>query len=174
MDKVNFVVKNAKDATVTDGVVKSITMSGFTSDLLYNEYETCISYIETNTPKLFEDLSTNITFLNPTITSSDFDFIMKELLSDSVDSLMSEFKDPSLYKTPLKNQLKRRIEKFVEKPKEKNFKLTKFKSRKSGKTIEFGIASTVDETNSTIISEVNQTFSTSNSVDDKLNFYRAE
>ena len=174
LDKVNFVVKNAKDATVTDGVVKSITMSGFTSDLLYNEYETCISYIETNTPKLFEDLSTNITFLNPTITSSDFDFIMKELLSDSVDSLMSEFKDPSLYKTPLKNQLKRRLEKFVEKPKEKNFKLTKFKSRKSGKTIEFGIASTVDETNSTIISEVNQTFSTSNSVDDKLNFYRAE
>jgi hypothetical protein len=174
LDKVNFVVKNAKDATVTDGVVKSITMSGFTSDLLYNEYETCISYIETNTPKLFEDLSTNITFLNPTITSSDFDFIMKELLSDSVDSLMSEFKDPSLYKTPLKNQLKRRLEKFVEKPKEKNFKLTKFKSRKSGKTIEFGIASIVDETNSTIISEVNQTFSTSNSVDDKLNFYRAE
>ncbi len=174
LDKVNFVIKNGKDSTVSDGVVKSVTMSGFTSDLLYNEYETCISYIDTNTSKLFEGLSTNITFLNPTIQSADFDFLMKELLSDSVDILMSEFKDTTLYSNGLKNQLKKRLEKFVEKPKEKNFKLSKFKSRKSGKDIKFGIASTADETNSTVISEANQTFSTSNSVDDKLNFYRAE
>ena len=176
LDKLNFVIKNAKDSTVSDGKVKSVSISGFTSDMLYNEYDTCIDYIDKNTSKLVEDLSTNITFLNPTIQSADFDFLMKQLLSDSktVDAIIAELNDPTLYSNGLKNKLKRRIEKFVEVPKAKNFKLTKFKNRKSGKEIEFGVSSITDESNQTIINESNQIFSTSNDVDNKLNFYRAQ
>lgn len=174
LDRVNFVIKNGKDSTVQDSVVKSVAISGFTSDLLYNEYSTCVDYIETNAPKLVDGLSTNITFLNPTIQSADFEFMMKQLLSDKVDAFISELKDPSLYKEPLKNQLKKRLNKFVEKPEEKKFKLTKFKKRKSDKEIKFGISSTTDETNQTIIDEANQIFSTSNEVKDKLNYYRPQ
>ena len=174
LDRVNFVIKNGKDSTVQDSVVKSVAISGFTSDLLYNEYSTCIDYIETNAPKLVDGLSTNITFLNPTIQSADFEFMMKQLLYDKVDAFISELKDPSLYKDPLKNQLKKRLNKFVEKPEEKKFKLTKFKKRKSDKEIKFGISSTTDETNQTIIDEANQIFSTSNEVKDKLNYYRPQ
>jgi len=174
LDRVNFVVKNGKDSTVQDSVVKSVTMSGFTSDLLYDEYSTCVDYIKTNEPKLVEDLSTNITFLNPTIQSSDFDFMMKQLLSDKVDAFISELKDQSLYPNSLKNKLKNRFNKFIEVPEEKKFKLTKFKKRKSDKEIKFGISSTTDETNQTIIDEANQIFSTSNEVKNKLNYYRAQ
>lgn len=174
LDRVNFVIKNGKDSTVQDSIVKSVAISGFTSDLLYNEYSTCVDYIETNAPKLVDGLSTNITFLNPTIQSADFEFMMKQLLSDKVDAFISELKDPSLYKDPLKNQLKKRLNKFVEKPEEKKFKLTKFKKRKSDKEIKFGISSTTDETNQTIIDEANQIFSTSNEVKDKLNYYRPQ
>jgi hypothetical protein len=174
LDRVNFVIKNGKDSTVQDSIVKSVAISGFTSDLLYNEYSTCVDYIETNAPKLVDGLSTNITFLNPTIQSADFEFMMKQLLSDKVDAFISELKDPSLYKDSLKNQLKKRLNKFVEKPEEKKFKLTKFKKRKSDKEIKFGISSTTDETNQTIIDEANQIFSTSNEVKDKLNYYRPQ
>ena len=73
-----------------------------------------------------------------------------------------------------RQQLKKRLNKFVEKPEEKKFKLTKFKKRKSDKEIKFGISSTTDETNQTIIDEANQIFSTSNEVKDKLNYYRPQ
>ena len=176
LDKVNFVIKNGKDATVTDGKVQRITMSGFTTDMLYDEYETCINYIDKNTTKLFEDLTTNITFLNPTVQSSDFNFLMSQLLSDSkdIDSIINELKDPSLYSNQLKNKLKNRLEKFVNKPEEKKFKLTKFKKRRTGKDIKFGIASTAEETNQTIIDEAKKIFSETNDVDDKLNYYKTK
>jgi hypothetical protein len=172
LDRVNFVVKNGKDATIKDGKVNSVTLTGFTSDLLYKEYETCINYIETNTPKLIEDLGTNITFLTPSIQSVDFDFIMSQLLSDSVDILISQFTDTKLYPESLKKQLKKRVEKFVNKPEKKKFDLTKFKSRKNDKEIKFTINTTSEETNSTIKEEVEKIFSDLNDVTNKLNFYR--
>ncbi len=172
LDKLNFVIKNAKDSTVKDGNAKSLTFIGFTSDLLYKEYESCITYIEENHPKLVEDLSTNVTFLNPTISSSDFDFMMSELLYDEVDSLMKLFVDASLYPEAIKNKLKTRLNSFVKKPNEKIFKLTKFKDRKNDKEIRFDVISIIDETDSTIISEVKQIFSETNDVTNKLNFYR--
>ncbi len=172
LDKANFVIKNSKDATIKDGKVNSLTLSGFTSDLLYNEYETCITHIEKNTPKLTEDLGTNITFLNPSIQSADFDFIMSQLLSDSVESLMSGFTDTKLYPESLKKQLRKRVEKFVNKPEAKKFNLTKFKTRKNSKEIKFKINTTSEETNATIKEEVENIFSDSVDVTNKLNFYR--
>ena len=172
LDKSNFVIKNSKDSSLKDSIINSSTMSGFTSDLLYNEYKTCIDYIETNAPKLIEDLGTNITFLNPTIQSSDFDFIISQLLNNSVDSLMSKFTDASLYPESLKKQLRKRVEKFINAPEEKKFKLTKFKSRKSEKEIKFTVATTSEEIDDDIKDEVNKIFSDSNDVTDKLNFYR--
>jgi len=172
LDKLNFVIKNSKDSTVKDGKVNSSTLSGFTSDILYKEYETCIDYIEKNNPTLTEDLGTNITFLNPTVQSVDFDFIMSQLLSDSVDALMAQFTDTLLYPDSLKKQLRKRVEKFINVPEEKKFKLTKFKNRKSDKEIKFTIASTAEETNTSIKEEVEKIFSDSNDVTNKLNFYR--
>jgi hypothetical protein len=172
LDKANFVIKNSKDSSSKDSIINSSTMSGFTSDLLYNEYKTCIDYIETNAPKLIEDLGTNITFLNPTIQSSDFDLIISQLLNNSVDALMSKFTDTSLYPESLKKQLRKRVEKFVNVPEEKKFKLTKLKSRKSDKEIKFNILTTSEEIDEDIIDEVNKIFSDSNDVQDKLNFYR--
>lgn len=172
LDKVNFVVKNGKDSTVKESKVNSSTLSGFTSDLLYKEYETCIDYIEKNTPKLVDELGTNITFLNPTIQPADFDFIISQLLSDSVELLMSQFTDTTLYPDNLKKKLKKRAENFINKPEKKEFKLTKFKNRKSDKEIKFTITTTSEETDATIRGEVEKIFSDSNDVTNKLNYYR--
>lgn len=172
LDKSNFVVKYGKDSTIVDGTVTEVTLTGYTSDLLYKEYETCIDYIEKNTPRLTEDLGTNITFLNPTIQPTDFDFIMSQLLSDSVDKLMKEFTDTTLYPESLKKQLKKRIEKFINIPEKKKFNLTKFKSRKNGKEVKFTINVMGQETNTSIKEEVENIFSDLNDVTNKLNFYR--
>ena len=172
LDKLNFIIKNAIDTTIQDDKVKRLNFSGFTSDFLYKEYESCITYIEENHPKLTEDLSTNITFLNPTIQSSDFNFILSQLLHDKVESLMKEFIDTTLYPEQIKVKLKRKLESFIEKPKEKVLKLTKFKNKKTDKEINFEVLNIIDETDTTIISESIKLFSESNEVTNKLNFYR--
>jgi predicted glycosyl hydrolase (DUF1957 family) len=75
LDSVNFIVKFAKDTKVKKEIVTSSTFSGFTADLLYGEYSTCIDYIDSNTPKMYEDLTSSINFNNPNITQSDFEKI---------------------------------------------------------------------------------------------------
>lgn len=172
LDKLNFVIKNAKDSTIDNDTVKSLQFSGFTSDLLYKEYESCITYIEENHSKLTVDLSTNITFLNPTIQSSDFDFIISQLLFDKIDSFMNLFTDTSFYPETVKNKLKTRLQSFINVPNKKDFKFTKFKDRKNGKEINFDVITISDETNGTIINESTKIFSESNEVTNKLNFYR--
>jgi len=172
LDKLNFVVKNGFDSTIKEEKVNSSTLSGFTSDFIYKEYETFIEYIEKNHIRVVEDLTTNITFLTPTIQPLDFDFIMSQLISNKVDDIMAQFTDKKLYPDSLKNKLKKRIENFVNKPEKKKFKLTKFKTLKTGKSFTYKINTTTEETNQTVIDEVKKIFSDSNDVKDKLNFYR--
>jgi hypothetical protein len=172
LDKINFVIKNGHDAVINEGVVNKVLISGFTTDFLYDEYKEFIDYIEKNHTRVVEDLTTNITFLNPTITPQDFDFIMSQMVHDKVEEIMVQFTDETLFKKTTQRQMKRRLEKFINKPEKKNFKLTRFKPLKTGKTFTYGWVSSSEETDSGIISEVKQIFSDSNEVKDKLNFYR--
>jgi len=172
LDKINFVIKNGFDSTINKDIVNSSTLSGFTSDFLYKEYESYIDYIEKNHPRIVEGLVTNITFLNPTIQPPDFDFIMSQLIYDKIDDIIAQFTDTTLYPESLKKKLKKRLENFVNKPEKKKFKLTKFKTSKTGKTFSYDIITTTEETNNTVKDEVKKIFSDSNEVKDKLNFYR--
>jgi hypothetical protein len=172
LDKINFVIKNGFDSSINKDIVNSSTLSGFTSDFLYKEYESYIDYIEKNHPRIVEGLVTNITFLNPTIQPPDFDFIMSQLIYDKIDDIIAQFTDTTLYPESLKKKLKKRLENFVNKPEKKKFKLTKFKTSKTGKTFSYDIITTTEETNNTVKDEVKKIFSDSNEVKDKLNFYR--
>ena len=172
LDKINFVIKNGFDSKISENKVMTSSLLGFTSDFLYKEYESHIEYIDKNHQRIVQDLTTNITFLNPNIQPPDFDFIISQLLSGSVDSLIDRFTDTTLYPESLKKQLKKRVEKFINKPEKKNFKLSKFKSNKTGKTFSYKINTTIEETNTTVKDEVKKIFSDSNEVKDKLNLYR--
>jgi hypothetical protein len=154
--------------------VFSSTFLGFTSDLLYNEYETIVEYIEKNHPKIVEDLSTNITFINPTIQPSDFNFIMSQFIFEKtdIDGILSQLENTTIYPNSLKNKLRKRIENFINKPEKKKFKLTKFKTLKTGKKVTFKINTTIEETNTSVIDEVQKIAKDNSDKDNKLNFYR--
>ena len=186
LDSVNFIVKFSKDSYVEGTKVTSSTLSGFTSDLLYNEYKTCIEYIETNTPKMYEDLSSTVTLVNPIITQSQFENIMKQLLFTKYSDVESYFNnkpsapysnllkiDSTLYPEKTVKKLLKRVEQFNEPTDKKKFKFTTFKNRKSSKEIKFKINVTAVETDTTIIEESNKVHSDNLEVkNNKLNYYR--
>ena len=184
LDSVNFIVKFAKDSFVEGTKVTSSTLSGFTSDFIYNEYKTCIEYIETNTPKMYVDLTSTINLVNPTIGQPEFEKIMKQLLFTNYTEIQNYFnnkpsapysgllKIDSIYEKYIKKLLNR-VEKFNEPTDKKKFKFTTFKSRKSSKEIKFKINVSATETDATIIIESNKVHSDNLEVEDnKLNYYR--
>ncbi len=186
LDSVNFVVKFGKDTKVEKEKVTSSTLSGFTADLLYKEYNTCIDYIDSNTPKMYEDLTSSINFNNPNITQSDFEKIMKQLLysyftifsnyltnkpSSPYDTLLKI--DTALYPEKTIEKFLKRVEKFNEPTDTKKFKFTNFKSRKSDKEIKFTTNVTAEETDATIIEESKKVHSDNlPAQNNKLNYYR--
>jgi hypothetical protein len=180
-------VKFGKDVKVEKEKVTSSTLSGFTADLLYKEYNTCIDYIDSNTPKMYEDLTSNINFINPNITQSDFEKIMKQLLY-SYFTIFSDYLnnkpsspydtlpklDTALYPEKTIEKFLKRVEKFNEPMDTKKFKFTNFKSRKSNKEIKFATNVTAEETDATIIEESKKVHSDNLSAQsDKLNYYRS-
>jgi hypothetical protein len=186
LDSVNFIVKFAKDSFVEGTKVTSSTLSGFTSDFLYNEYKTCIEYIETNTPKMYVDLTSTINLVNPTIGQPEFEKIMKQLLFTNYTEIQNYFNnkpsapysgllkiDSKVYPEKTIKKLLNRVEKFNEPTDKKKFKFTTFKSRKSSKEIKFNINVSATETNTTIIEESNKVHSDNlDAKDNKLNYYR--
>jgi outer membrane protein OmpA-like peptidoglycan-associated protein len=187
LDSVNFIVKFAKDTYVEGGTkVTSSTLSGFTSDLIYNEYKTCVDYIETNTPKMYEDLNSTINLINPVIGQPEFEKIMKQLLFTNYTAIQNYFNnkpsepystllkiDTAVYPEKTTKKLLKRVEKFNEPTDKKKFKFTTFKTRKSSKEIKFKINVTAVETDNTIIKESIKVHSDNlEAEDNKLNYYR--
>ena len=172
LDKVNFVVKFGKDTKISGETATSATLSGFTYDLLYDPYSSCIDYIEKNTPKLYDDLTTSINFQNPVISSTDFEKIMKVMLADNIDAIVKEYeKDTIIFPENVRNKIRNKIEKFVDTPKTKNFKFSKFKERKNKKDIVFTITEAA-ETNTSVVDEAKKVHSDNLPLGTKLNYYK--
>ena len=180
LDKLNYVIKFGKDSKIDGENVTSATLSGFTYDVIYNEYSSCIDYIEKNTFKLYNDLTTSIDFNNPIILDNDFKKIIKVLLNNYINGvsfsnlIMKEYeKDTIVFPENVRVKIKKRIEDFLEKPKQKEFKFSKFTQRKNSNTIKFKITESTD-TNENVKEEIKKINSDSFDVTTKLNFYKTK
>ena len=173
LDKVNFIVKFGKDIKMkseTEGL--SATLSGFTYNLLYDTYSSCVDYVEKNTSKLYTDLTTSINFQNPVISAIDFEKIMKVMLAENIDAIVKEYeKDETVFPENVRNKIRGRIEKFVETPKVKDFKFSKFKERKNQNPLKFNYTE-APETNTTMVKEGADVHSDNLPLGTKLNYYK--
>ena len=177
LDKLNHIVKYQKDVTMKDDKTYSVTLSGYTYDMIYNEYVNVIDYISNNRQKMTEGIDTTINFNNPTINN----FILGKLLSNWLSSeeeknqflKIFEFDKTNYDLTTLTN-IKKRLDDFVDVPKDKKFKFKPLKERKNNnKKIEFEIIDVVEETDNTIIEEGKKIHAVkpTTPIGTKLNFY---
>lgn len=175
LDDVNFLVKFGKDTMVIGENVTDAVLSGYTYDLLYNEYSSCVDYIEKNTPKMFQDLSSTINFNNPTISSLDFEKIMKVFIEEKINEIVKIYEsDTTIFPDNLRRKIKNKIEDFVDKPKDKNFKFSNFKPRKNSKEIKFSVISNNLASDATFIEESKKVHSDNVQTTTKLNYYKSK
>lgn len=185
LDKVNFLVKYGYDAQLDATTKKAMkaTLSGYTSNLIYNEYKTCIDYIQDNTSKFYEKFDNTIDYTNPIITSNILGSLLSVILSSSgpynKDTLMKVFDaDKTIFDENIVDKLKKKITSFIEEPKTVEFKFKKMKERNNSNPISFNVIPAVspatDEiTDTAVIDQVTYLNSTKvPSMSGKLNYYR--
>lgn len=139
-DQTNFIVKYGFDAKVVGSVVTKGTLSGFTYNLLYDQYENCVDNFVENANKLYEDLDTTINFSSPNITTDVLSELLSVLLKeeDKTDFLEVFSVDTTIFDQSTLRKIGNRFDSFLTKPsKEYNFKFKKLKKRKSEKEISF-------------------------------------
>jgi hypothetical protein len=174
LDYVNFLVKFGKDTMVMGEDVTDAVLSGYTYDLLYNEYSSCVDYIEKNTPKMFVDLTSTINFNTPTIGSIEFERIMTVFLQEKVNEIVKVYEnDQTIFPENIRKKIRNKIEDFVEELKDKKLKFSKFKERKNSKKITFPLTTTNLSTDATFNEESIKVHSDNVEVKDKLNYYKS-
>ena len=174
LDYVNFLVKFGKDTMVMGEDVTDAVLSGYTYDLLYNEYSSCVDYIEKNTPKMFVDLTSTINFNTPTIGSIEFERIMTVFLQEKVNEIVKVYEnDQTIFPENIRKKIRNKIEDFVEELKDKKFKFSNFKERKNSKEIKFTVTTNNLSTDATFNEESKKVHSDNVEVTDKLNYYKS-
>jgi hypothetical protein len=181
LDKVNFLVKYGYDAKLDskdNSKAFKAVLSGYTSNLIYDEYKTCIEYITDNSSKLYEKMDNTVDFSNPTITSEILGSILSVLLSMSgpynKDTLKKVFEvDKTIFDENIIEKIDKKLSNFIEEEKSVDFKFKKLKPRKDDKPISYNVTSTEEITDPSVVTQVtNLNLTKVPSISGKLNYYR--
>lgn len=180
IDKVNFIVKHGKDFLINSDTSTNttkgteVTLSGFTKNLLYDEYVYGVNYIKENTTKFYEDLDSSIDFNNPTFTTNDLSDILKSLLKDKKAQIISIFTDKKIYNDSVINKMKKSLDKyFTNLIEPKKFTFKKYKEIVENKNLTFTIDTSNEVTSTDAIYVDGEKINKSPIiVKDKLNFYK--
>jgi hypothetical protein len=175
LDNLNFLVNYEYDVKIDKSeIVTKTTLSGYTSNLLYGEYDLFINYITNNTEKIYEDLdTTSVNFFSPNISDNVFITIMSVLLNDKTSEIKELFaSDTTIYDEKTKTKIDKKIDSFVNVIEDKKFKLKKFPVRKNDSKVSF--VKTTEEiiTDENIKTEVKKLKSSKVPLSNKLNYFK--
>ena len=177
-DNLNFLVKYGYDAQISGTTVfNKGELSGYTYDLLYNEYDNCVEHFTNNSTKLYEDLDTSVNFNNPSLTTNVLsEFLSVLLKEEDLESFKAGFTDTIIYDESTIKKIERKFNSFIGDPiKDKKFKFKKLKQRKNNKEISF-IVTTTEITDESIKGEIKK-LKNNGAVpptNNKLNYYQTK
>ena len=170
LDKVNFIVKYERDFKVDKGKNYEIELSGFTRNILYNEYSYCVDYITSKSTSMYTDLDKTLNFINPVITTPVLSDILSVLIQKDKENILNLLK--SEYDEKTIKRISSKIDNFISIPESKKFKFDKFKDRTNDKKFEYQILSETETTNNDIISDGKKINSSIVTIKNNLNFYK--
>lgn len=179
LDNVNMVVKYEHDFKIKGEVTTKATLSGFTSNLLYDQYKKCIEYISENTIKFYSHLDDTYNFNSTSMPLDVFTEILGILFKDQIDrdKLMKEVfeTDTTIFNDRLRKNLRKRLDDFSIIPDEvKKWHFKKEPVRSNNKPLKFIISKEEEETDENTKKDITKVFSDSVSVTNKLNFYKTK
>ena len=173
LDPLNFLTKYERDFKIFKGKKYEIELSGFTRNLLYNEYSYCIDYINNNNVKLYSDLDTTINFKQPIFTTQDVSDILSVLLQTDKNTILELFKtDTKFYDSKTVSNFEKSFDKYITIPSTKNFKFDKIKPRKNDNNVFYDISNETETSDSGLIEEGIKLNSSKVDVTNNLNYYK--
>lgn len=180
IDKLNFIVAtNGKDAQISKKETVVATLTDFDADDFYSHYSKAIDLIKDKHSIFTDDLSTDINFVEPSISNDLYKKLLAFIIKDNVAKIIKEYKDSpdkGLFDENTINNIESKINKFIDdngsKAKAKEFKYSKVNIKKDLKPYEYTSNNTM--TLSTSESEVLDKILTGGdkSNDLKLNFLK--
>ncbi len=180
-DKINFVVKHGKDFKIdSDSNTNTkkgseVELSGFTKNLLYDEYEYSVDYIKENSSSFYSDLDTSINFSNPIFTSTDIEDILKYIIKNKTTDIISLFTNDATYTDKILVNMAKSLGKYtIDLYTGKKFKFKKYKAISENTNLIFDISTinnNISETDAIFVDgiKLNQPIV---EVSDKLNYYK--
>lgn len=176
LDNLNFVVNYGYDASLISQKTNQISLSGFTSNLLYDEYSSCIELLDGSSSKFYEDLdTTSLNFYNPEIDSDLLKTLLSVLLKDRKMEILDTLKvDSTIINDNTQSKLLKKLDKFFNVSfDDKNFKI-KIPKRKKENELKFSILSQNELTDVDVKNVLIKTKSTKSTkiINNKLNYFR--
>jgi hypothetical protein len=177
LDNLNYLIDNQIDITISGGTAYSATLNNFTAQDLYDSYSDCITYINSQNEKMYNDLDDTFDFTDNQICCLNYPeiaLILASFFNDKVDEIMNIIKDTMNLgdEDTTIVEIKKRINVVLTKKKtSKNFKFSKAPIRKNEKSLSYNISviNMVELTNT-----MKLLFSRQNPVNNTLNYYRNE
>ena len=136
-EKVNFLVKNEFDGKVDGVQFNSTTLSGFTGTTFYNQYSNIVNYFKNKHGEFNEDLDISFDFVTDTLNDNIFLELISILLQGKRETITKLYEEISTKETS--DKIGEIVDKLIETPKEKKFRMGKFPIKKGGSKIEYDV-----------------------------------
>jgi hypothetical protein len=149
-EKANFLVKNEFDGKINGTEFSSTTLSGFTSTAFYNHYSSIVDYLKNKHGEFNEDLDISFDFVNDTLNDDIFVEIISILLQGKKETITKLYEEISTKE--ISDKIGEIVDKLIETPKEKKFRMGKFPIKKGNGKIEYNI----NVTDYIVIDEIKQ------------------
>lgn len=178
IDPLNFMIKWGMDFQNNQGKYYEVPLTGFTKSDFYNEYASCIDYIEACGAEFYTDLDTSIDFKKPTFTTDNLKTILSVLLKDDVKTLIDFLKtDMRVFDETTINNIENRLKSFITIIPEKTFSFPKFSDRTNTNKIFYfmDVPNYVESTDENLIKEGKKLKSSVVDIEnDRLNYYKVK
>ena len=179
LDKLNFITNSGYDVKIESGKSTKAVLSSLSGNTtsFYNEYQSCITYMEENVSKFYEKIDTSINFFSLELTDQNVKDIISNLLHDSKSTLVGRIKFEveemgQKITDPMMNLIEERLVDFLRKPKDVNFKFKKLPKRKNDNKISYTIGLQEITPTTDDIKNLFLTNSKVSKITDKLNYYK--
>ena len=136
-EKVSFLVKNEFDGKVDGVQFNSTTLSGFTGSALYNQYSNIVDYFKNKHDEFNEDLDISFDFATGVLNDNIFVELISILLQGKRETIIKLYEEISTKETS--DKIGEIVDKLIETPKEKKFRMGKFPIKKISSKIEYDV-----------------------------------
>lgn len=174
LDKVNYIIYYLHDAMIEGEKYSQFGLTGFTYDLLYEKYSSCINFLTSNLSKLTSYIDISIDFNTPSsITTAQTVSMMSVLLKPYRNDIYNLYGDIVVFRpTVEKPIIGTALDKFMVTPSEISFKLGKIPELTDTKTLSFETSYSGEITDADERTNLKNLKSPKVLVTTKLNYYK--